>query len=658
MLCGDRRGFGTATALALGAGRGHAAVSSCMCPSGTPAWSRIRAVAAVQQRPTSDRRPASTSPGVSIHVRRGTTRDARSGLTARQIWLVQLLAAPGPSIAFGTRSAFAGRRAIRQVGELRGHQGTALPRPRGRPSVAVGASTCSRTRAGGSAAPSQPEGGQLGHQYPCHRRAASRAGRDPRARERARARRRARRQPRAVDRAARAARAADRPTHARRATSSSPAITASRRAASSACPTRPSWSATRRARAPTARRRTSRASSSRRWRRPRPSRRCSTRATRSTAPRRRSAGVASSSTARAKILKLPEVGQQLVGSGEIPVSAIDTLLAIADVSPAARRRRSSQTSPTGTVAGSQLVSNAGWAIGQALRDAGKDTFGAYLNTVHPDDLKSLRLGKKTDALVAEAEKLHKQVDQYAYGPPTIRFTDADVDQARAAGVLIEFDRGAPIITDRALYRELAKQAIARTVEELRERAAAKAQGKRTGAAKRERTPREELDVEHRATLRELTQPGARHEPRPRRGAAHRAGHGRARRHRRRAVLRLRPARPGDQQLPRHQRPRRADDRRQRAAARARRAPRDDDADAQERQAGQDEGRLRRRRRRREVDVALRRRGEDRRRAVRPRARRVRRPALRVPARARPPASAAARCCRARTRTSRARRSSV
>lgn len=37
-------------------------------------------------------------------------------------------------------------------------------------------------------------------------------------------------------------------------------------------------------------------------------------------------------TARAKILKLSELGQQLVGSGEIPVSAIDVLLTIADVS--------------------------------------------------------------------------------------------------------------------------------------------------------------------------------------------------------------------------------------------------------------------------------------------------------------------------------------
>jgi ParB/RepB/Spo0J family partition protein len=208
-------------------------------------------------------------------------------------------------------------------------------------------------------------------------------------------------------------------------------------------------------------------------------------------------------SARAKILKLTEVGQALVGTGEIPVSAIDMLLVIADVSPQIADAICTSIG-AGAVAGSQLVNNAGWAIGQALRDAGKDTFGAYLNTVHPNDLKSLRLGKKTDALVAEAEKLHKQVDQYAFGPPTIRFTDADVDQARAAGLLIELDRSAPIITDLALYRELTKQAIARSVEQLRERAAAKAKGKRTGASKRERTPREELDVEHRATLRELT----------------------------------------------------------------------------------------------------------------------------------------------------------
>jgi ParB/RepB/Spo0J family partition protein len=118
-------------------------------------------------------------------------------------------------------------------------------------------------------------------------------------------------------------------------------------------------------------------------------------------------------TARAKILKLSEAGQRLVGTGEIPVSAIDTLLAIAEVSPQIAQAVVA-TVASGGVAGSQLVNNAGWAIGQALRNAEKDTFGAYLNTLHHGDLRSLRLGERTDALVAEAEPLHKQVEQYAY----------------------------------------------------------------------------------------------------------------------------------------------------------------------------------------------------------------------------------------------------
>jgi ParB/RepB/Spo0J family partition protein len=208
-------------------------------------------------------------------------------------------------------------------------------------------------------------------------------------------------------------------------------------------------------------------------------------------------------TARAKILRLSEPGQALVGSAEIPVSAIDTLLAISDVSPGLAAVVVA-TIASGAVAGSQLVNNAGWAIGQALRNARNDTFAAYLNTINHRDLQALRLGKKTDALITDAEKLHKQIDQYAYGPPTFRFEATDIDQARAAGVLIELDGSAPIITDRALYRELAKQAVTHTVEQLRERAAAKASGKRTGAANRERTPRDELDAEHRAIVRELT----------------------------------------------------------------------------------------------------------------------------------------------------------
>ena len=56
----------------------------------------------------------------------------------------------------------------------------------------------------------------------------------------------------------------------------------------------------------------------------------------------------------------------------------------------------------------------------------------------------------------------------------MRFTDSEVDQARAAGVVIEFDRGYPLIVDRALYRELVKQAITRTVDELEVKVAERA----------------------------------------------------------------------------------------------------------------------------------------------------------------------------------------
>jgi ParB/RepB/Spo0J family partition protein len=207
-------------------------------------------------------------------------------------------------------------------------------------------------------------------------------------------------------------------------------------------------------------------------------------------------------TARAKILKLPAVAQQLVGMGEIPVSAIDNLLAIGEVSQPIVQAVV-EAIATQQIGGSQLLNNAGWAIGQALRGA-KGTFGEYLNQLHHGDVKALRLGKKTEAAIAEAEELHKQLDRYAYGPPPIRFSEQDVDQARAAGVLIEIERGAPIITDRDLYRELCKQAVARTLQDVKARVAEKGKAKRAGTAKRERTPREELDTEHRATLREIT----------------------------------------------------------------------------------------------------------------------------------------------------------
>jgi hypothetical protein len=183
-------------------------------------------------------------------------------------------------------------------------------------------------------------------------------------------------------------------------------------------------------------------------------------------------------TARVKILELPEAAQQLVGDGVIALGAIDNLLAVGRVSPELLDALVAHVDENRWAA-DRLSRETGWVLGQAMRAGKVKAFGAYLNQAGSYELDALRLGKKAAEQLAEAERLHRQLDRYAYGPPAVRFNDADVNQARAAGVLIEFEHGTPVICDRALFRELAKGAIARTVEELRERAATAADAKKS-----------------------------------------------------------------------------------------------------------------------------------------------------------------------------------
>jgi hypothetical protein len=87
----------------------------------------------------------------------------------------------------------------------------------------------------------------------------------------------------------------------------------------------------------------------------------------------------------------------------------------------------------------------------------------------------------------------------------VRFTEQDIDQARAAGVLIEFERGRPIIVDRPLYRELVKEAIKRTHAELQGKATAAAEEKKaTRRNKRAADPVSIAKHERDAQLREVT----------------------------------------------------------------------------------------------------------------------------------------------------------
>ncbi len=247
-------------------------------------------------------------------------------------------------------------------------------------------------------------------------------------------------------------------------------------------------------------------------------------------------------TARAKILELPEQAQLLVGAGQIPVSAIDSLLThqhgLAGAHRGAGQRRSSRATSRGT----DLRGNLGWALGRAMGHAPKGTFAAYLNTLSTREIEPLKLGKRVDgAARAGRRRSTRQLDQYAYGLPTIRFTEEHVDQARAAGVLIELDgcRRRSSSTGRSTA-SWPRRRSSNTVAELEERKQRKAEQQtqlRAESAARPKTPRDELDVEHRAQAREFARRA--HGVNLDLGAALLNGllHRRPGRHGRRAVLR-------------------------------------------------------------------------------------------------------------------------
>jgi ParB/RepB/Spo0J family partition protein len=215
--------------------------------------------------------------------------------------------------------------------------------------------------------------------------------------------------------------------------------------------------------------------------------------------------------ARVKLLALPERAQQLIGAGTIALSSVDQLRAIGTVSPPLLDALIGFLADGNEWAAGRLSREPGWVLDSALREAGNTkVFAEHLSQLHPHTIQGLKLGKKTDELLVEATVLAKKIDRHAYGAPAIRFTDGDVDQARAAGVVIEFENAAPIIVDRPLFRELAKGAIKRTVAELQvkvaEREAEKKVSRRT-AGGQEAMPDPVADArrEEQRQLRDLAE---------------------------------------------------------------------------------------------------------------------------------------------------------
>jgi ParB/RepB/Spo0J family partition protein len=213
-------------------------------------------------------------------------------------------------------------------------------------------------------------------------------------------------------------------------------------------------------------------------------------------------------TARMRLLELPDRAQQMVGEGELSLSCVDVLRQIGSVCRPIQELVVEYLDHDDTAwTRDRLEGEPGWVIGQAIQAIGTSkTWAEYMTGFGTRDVAELKLGKVAEEQMAEVDTLFKELNPYSYSSQLVRLIDAEIDQARAAGVLIEFEHGAPIITDRKLYRELVKQALKRAVEEYRDKAAAAkeakaAERKRPGAKAND--PLAEAKRAQRATVREL-----------------------------------------------------------------------------------------------------------------------------------------------------------
>jgi hypothetical protein len=213
-------------------------------------------------------------------------------------------------------------------------------------------------------------------------------------------------------------------------------------------------------------------------------------------------------TARVKLLELPELAQQMVGDGRLALSSAEQLHAIGAVSPSLLDALIDYLADGNEWAAERLTREPGWVLDSALREGNGKVFAAHLGRVESHDVAALRLGKKAEAAYERAKELTRALDRYAYHVD-VRFDESEVDQARAAGVVVEFERSAPIIVDRSLYRELVKAAITRTISELEAKVAAREE-ERKAARQSQKTsgapadPAAEVEREHRARMRELS----------------------------------------------------------------------------------------------------------------------------------------------------------
>jgi ParB/RepB/Spo0J family partition protein len=214
-------------------------------------------------------------------------------------------------------------------------------------------------------------------------------------------------------------------------------------------------------------------------------------------------------TRRVKLLELPDAAQRLVGDGTLALATVDAMRVIAQANPALLDAAIDYIAEhVGEVEPDDFVVQPLSILISALEASDRDVFAAPLGVVPLDRPDLLPQDDPTTALLTEARDLHKQVHPFSIGDPQIRFTDAEADRARAAGVLLEWGDEHPLVTDPAVYQDLCRTAIAAGVESLQQRASERAEQEQSifGTPAKKVKPDDEraaLETAHRREMRQL-----------------------------------------------------------------------------------------------------------------------------------------------------------
>jgi hypothetical protein len=164
-------------------------------------------------------------------------------------------------------------------------------------------------------------------------------------------------------------------------------------------------------------------------------------------------------------------------------------------------------------AAERLSRDPGWVLHAAMRHPGDKTSAAYLQSASSPSFGSAGrpssgTWRRRSCIVSSTATATGRRRSRLPTPTSTR---------RADGVLIEVERGRPMIVDRSVHRELVKAAIERTHDELQTRANAAAREEK--AARSGRAPADPLTAAKRerdAAAAQAHRPGAQRQPGPRR----------------------------------------------------------------------------------------------------------------------------------------------